>query len=79
MISIFEILILLQTNSLFRTYFYFNIKKYSNLSIFFSFFFVYFFESKMIIFSILCFLLSLLLLIMRITFKFDLFKEEINN
>ena len=78
-ISIFEILILLQTNSLFRTYFYFNIKKYSNLSIFFSFFFVYFFDSKMIIFSILCFLLSLLLLIMRITFKFDLFKEEINN
>ena len=77
-ISIFEILILLQANTLFRTYFYFNIKKYSNLSIILSFFFVNFVELTMIVFAIVCFVLSLLLLVMRITWKFDLFKEEIN-
>lgn len=77
-ISIFNIMILLQASTLYRTYFYFKLQRINSFTIFLAFFSVYLTKSPLILISILSFLTALTFAIMRIKWKFDPFEEEID-
>ena len=77
-LSIYEILVLLQPPTLYRTLFFFRFKSWSNLAFFFAFFAVYFLEASLILVSILSLFTALLFMIMRIKWKFDPFEESID-
>ena len=77
-ISIFNIMILLQASTLYRTYFYFKLQTINSFTVFFSFFSIYLTETPLILVSILSFFTFLIFTIMRIKWKFDPFEEEID-
>ena len=77
-ISIFNIMILLQASTLYRTYFYFKLQRINSFTIFLAFFSVYLTKSPLILISILSFITALSFAIMRIKWKFDPFEEEID-
>lgn len=77
-IGIYEMMLLLLSPTLYRSYFFFSQKGFTYFSLGFSFFLVYFCEYAIFIVSILLFFSIFLFLIMRVKWKYDSFEEEIN-
>ena len=77
-IGIYEMMLLLLSPTLYRSYFFFCQKGFSYFSLGFAFFLVYLSEYSIFIISILCFFTIFLFLIMRVKWKYDSFEEEIN-
>lgn len=76
--AIYEMMLLLLSPTLYRSYFFFCQKGFSYFSIGFAFFLVYLCEYPIFIISILTFFTIFLFLIMRVKWKYDSFEEEIN-
>ena len=77
-IGIYEMMLLLLSPTLYRSYFFFCQKGFSYFSLGFAFFLVYLCEYSIFVISILCFFTIFLFLIMRVKWKYDSFEEEIN-
>ena len=77
-IGIYEMMLLLLSPTLYRSYFFFCQKGFSYFSLGFAFCLVYLSEYSIFIISILCFFTIFLFLIMRVKWKYDSFEEEIN-
>ena len=77
-IAIYEMMLLLLSPTLYRSYFFFCQKGFSHFSLGFAFFLVYIVEYPIFIISILSFFTIFLFLIMRVKWKYDSFEEEIN-
>ena len=77
-LAIYEMMLLLLSPTLYRSYFFFCQKGFSYFSLGFAFFLVYLSEYSIFIISILCFFTIFLFLIMRVKWKYDSFEEEIN-
>ena len=77
-LGIYEMMLLLLSPTLYRSYFFFCQKGFSHFSLGFAFFLVYIVEYPIFIISILLFFTIFLFLIMRVKWKYDSFEEEIN-
>ena len=77
--SIYEMMLLMLSPTLYRTYLFFLFKGIANFSILLAYLSVYLFDCPVFIVGMLAFLTSFLLFIMKIRWKFDSFEEEIDN
>ena len=77
-VAIYEMMLLLLSPTLYRSYFFFCQKGFSYFSFGCAFFLVYITEYPIFIISILVFFMIFLFLIMRVKWKYDSFEEEIN-
>ena len=77
-VAIYEMMLLLLSPTLYRSYFFFCQKGFTYFSLGLAFFLVYITEHPIFIISILCFFTIFLFLIMRVKWKYDSFEEEIN-
>ena len=77
--SIYEMMLLMLSPTLYRTYLFFLFKAIANISIVLAFLSVYLFACPIFIVGFLAFLTTFLLFIMKVRWKFDSFEEEIDN
>ena len=76
--AIYEMMLILLSPTLYRTYFFFCQKGFTFISLGFAFFLVYLCTCPIFIIGILTFFTIFLFLIMRVKWKYDSFEEEIN-
>ena len=77
-IAIYEMMLILLSPTLYRTYFFFCQKGFTYISLGFAFFLVYLCDCPIFLIGVLTFFTIFLFLIMRVKWKYDSFEEEIN-
>ena len=77
-ISIYELMVMLQVPTVYRTIFYSGVKAVSCFSYYLSILTVFLFESSVLLIGILSFILAVLLAVMTIKWKLDMFEEWID-
>ena len=76
-VSIFEMLAMLQPPTLYRTLYYYRFKGVTHILIFLAYFANYYLEGQLICVSIIAFCTGLLFAVMRVRWKFDSFEENV--